>query len=268
MAVYTDIAAEVWAGRRGTVPKGVRLETRHAGDVTITRVQITREGLARRKGRYSTVDMPNFAYIDDRNERYISALAEEIAAYLPPSGEILVVGLGNSRITADALGPAVCDGVLVTRHIPVDKDERELLSLRGVSALCPGIEGKTGLSAAETVKSVVQAIRPAAVVCVDSLFTSNPANLGCTVQITDTGLCPGGEEKKRIDAALLGVPTISLGVPTVMDAGELCASRHRLVVTPKEIDYIIRRAAAVLSLAINKALQSGLSVGELSFLTS
>ena len=53
-----------------------------------------------------------------------------------------------------------------------------------------------------------------------------------------------------------------------MDAGELCKSRHRLVVTPKEIDYIISRAASVLSLAINKALQQDLSVGELDFLTS
>ena len=69
-------------------------------------------------------------------------------------------------------------------------------------------------------------------------------------------------------AALLGVPTISMGVPTVMDAGELCKSRHRLVVTPKEIDYLITRAAGVLSLAINKALQQELSVGELDFLTS
>ena len=268
MAVYTDIAAEGWAEKKGTIPPGVHFETRYVGDVSITRVKITRDGLARRRGRYSTIDMPNFAYIDGRSERYVKALAHEIKNFLPPRGEILVVGLGNDRITADALGPAVCGRILVTRHIPIERDERELLRLRGVSAFCPGIEGKTGLSAGQTVRSIVRGIRPAAVLCIDSLFTSTPEHLGCTVQITDTGLCPGGEERNRIDAALLGVPTISMGVPTVMDAGELCKSRHRLVVTPKEIDYLITRAAGVLSLAINKALQQELSVGELDFLTS
>ena len=268
MAIYTDIAAEVWAGRKGTVPPGVRFETKYVADVTITRVHVTQDGLARRRGRYSTIDMPSFAYIDDRNEHYIGALAHEIKNYLPPTGDILVVGLGNDHITADALGPAVCGRILVTRHIPIERDERDILHLRGVSAFCPGIEGKTGLSAGETVKSVVSAVRPAAVLCIDSLFTSSPEHLGCTAQITDTGLCPGGEERKRIDTALLGVPTVCMGVPTVMDAGDLCHSRHRLVVTPKEIDYIISRAAGVLSLAINKALQQDLSVGELNFLTS
>ena len=51
MAIYTDIAAEVWAERKGTVPPGVRFETKYVADVTITRVHITRDGLARRRGR-------------------------------------------------------------------------------------------------------------------------------------------------------------------------------------------------------------------------
>ena len=103
MAVYTDIAAEVWADRKGTIPPGVRFETRYVGDVSITRVEITRDGLARRRGRYSTIDMPSFAYIDDRNERYVGALAHEIKNYLPPRGEILVAGLGNDQLLAAAV---------------------------------------------------------------------------------------------------------------------------------------------------------------------
>ena len=41
-----------------------------------------------------------------------------------------------------------------------------------------------------------------------------------------------------------------------------------LVVTPRDIDSIVRRASSLLALALNKALQPSLSVGELSFLTS
>ncbi|MEG0803462.1 MAG: GPR endopeptidase, partial [Pygmaiobacter sp.] len=242
--------------------------SRYVGVVVITRVEILKYGLARRKGHYSTIDMPNFAYIDDRNHHYIDAIAHELANFLPETGDILVVGLGNAAITADALGPAVCDKVLVTRHIPVEEDERAFLKLRGVFALCPGIEAKTGLSAAETVRAVVESTKPAVVLCVDSLYTGDASRLGCTVQLTDTGLCPGGDETKRLDAKVLGVPVISMGVPTVMDAAEVCRSAHRLVVTPKEIDYIISRAANVLGLAINRAFQKELSVAELTFLTS
>lgn len=268
MAVYTDIAAELWQKTKGHVPPGVQFETRYVGDVTVTRVDILRDGLARRKGRYVTVDMPNFAYIDDHSRRYIDAISHEVRNFLPETGDILIAGLGNASVTADALGPSVCERILVTRHIPVAEDERAFLKLRNVAAVCPGIEGKTGLSAAQTLRALVQDMQPAAVLCVDSLCTGDVARLGCTVQLTDTGLCPGGEESKRLDQEVLGVPVISMGVPTVMDAADLCKSAHRLIVTPKEIDFIIARAANVLSLAINRALQRDLSVAELSFLTS
>lgn len=268
MAIYTDIAAELWQKTKGTVPPGVRFETRFVGEVTITRVEILKDGLARRKGRYVTIDMPNFAYIDDRNPRYIDAVAHELRNFLPPEGEILIAGLGNSNVTADSLGPAVCERILVTRHIPVEEDERKFLKLRSVAAFTPGIEGKTGMPTAQTIRAMVDKLKPAAVICVDSLSTGEPKRLGCTVQLTDTGLCPGGDEAKRLDETVLGVPVISMGVPTVMDAGDLCPTAHQLVVTPRDIDFIVMRAAKVVSLAINRSLQKDLSVRELSFLTS
>lgn len=268
MAIYTDIASELWQKTKGTVPAGVRFDTRYVGEVTITRVDILKEGLARRRGRYVTIDMPNFAYIDDHNRRYIDAVAHELRNFLPAQGDILVVGLGNSTVTADALGPEVCDKILVTRHIPVEEDERRFLKLRSVSAFAPGIEGKTGLTTGQTLLALARQLQPAAVLCVDSLSTGDPKRLGCTVQLTDTGLCPGGDEKKRLDEKLLGVPVIGLGVPTVMDAGDVCPTAHRLVVTPRDINFIVRRASQVLSLAINRALQQELTVTELSFLTS
>ena len=66
----------------------------------------------------------------------------------------------------------------------------------------------------------------------------------------------------------LGVPVVAVGVPTVMEADTMLGAKRSLVVTPKDIDAIIRRGATLLALAINKALQPALSVGELTFLTS
>lgn len=268
MPVYTDIAAELWQPGKGALPDGVQFETRYVGETTITRVFIQKEGLARRKGRYTTVDTPNLAYIDPHDRRYTAAIAHELANLLPEEGDILVAGLGNRHLAADSLGPAVCDQVLVTRHIPVEEDERAFIKLRRVAAVCPGIQGKTGLAAADTLSALAQKLKPAAIICVDSLSTSKPGRLGCSVQLTDTGICPGGREADRLDRSVLGVPVIGIGVPTVMDAAELCPCAHRLVVAPQEIDLIVNRAAAVLALAINRALQRRLTLGELRFLTS
>ena len=60
MSVYTDIADEIYGPSKGQVPGGVKLFTARSGPITLTRVQITRQGLARPAGRYSTLEMPSF----------------------------------------------------------------------------------------------------------------------------------------------------------------------------------------------------------------
>ena len=50
------------------------------------------------------------------------------------------------------------------------------------------------------------------------------SRLGKTVQLTDTGITPGsgvGNFRKTIDKTTLGVPVISLGVPTVVDGNTI-----------------------------------------------
>lgn len=59
-----------------------------------------RSGLRRPKGRYITLDMPQFAAIDDRNEAYVWAIASQLRALLPKEGLVLVAGVGNRAVTA------------------------------------------------------------------------------------------------------------------------------------------------------------------------
>ena len=61
MAVYTDIADEIYSKGKGEAPAGVRLSTSRSGAITLTRVQITRPGLARPMGRYVTPGLPRRA---------------------------------------------------------------------------------------------------------------------------------------------------------------------------------------------------------------
>ena len=51
MAVYTDIAAELYPESRGSVPRGVKTFTATASGIGLTRVEIERSGL-RRDGRW------------------------------------------------------------------------------------------------------------------------------------------------------------------------------------------------------------------------
>ncbi len=266
MSIYTDIAAELYPKSKGSVPRGVKTYTATAADIGLTRVEINRNGLRRPKGKYITLDMPQFAVIDDRNEAYVWAIASQLRALLPREGLVLVAGVGNRAVTADALGPETADRVFVTRQLCEEPDDSASLRLRPVAAFSPGVAGATGLATAELLQSVTARLSPAAVVCVDSLCTSDPRRLGCSVQLSTAGLSPRGAPP--LTEETLGAPVVAVGVPTVMDSTATPDPAHPLVVTPKDIDAVIRRGATLLALAINKALQPALSVGELTFLTS
>ena len=102
MNIYTDMADELFRPGRGTVPSGVQVRTASSGPIRLTRVQITRQGLARPAGRYSTLETPSLAALDRRDERLISAAAAELRAMLPAVGLVLwwwAWATGGSRWT-------------------------------------------------------------------------------------------------------------------------------------------------------------------------
>ena len=101
----TDMADELFSAAAQPLPAGVRLATARHGGVTVTRVEIAREGLSRPRGRYVTLEMPSVSVLDERDAAVIEVCARELRALLPPEGPVLVLGVGNRRITADALGP-------------------------------------------------------------------------------------------------------------------------------------------------------------------
>ena len=186
--------------------------------------------------------------------------AAELRALLPPEGPVLVLGIGNRRVTADALGPRTAQKILVTmgpQHtLPVK-------GIRPVAAIAPGVSASTGLTLRQLAGAMVEAVRPAALICVDSLCSAEGARLGRSVQFSDTGLYPAqADHAKHLDAAALGVPVIAAGIPTLMDSDE----GADLVVTPRALDSVIAHGSALLAGAINRALQPRLSVAQLFWL--
>ena len=86
-------------------------------DIRITKVTIDTKNaektLGKPMGVYVTMEAPAMVEPDDDYHREISeALAEELLKMMPGEAEelsVLIVGLGNREVTADALGPQVVD---------------------------------------------------------------------------------------------------------------------------------------------------------------
>ena len=67
---------------------------------------------------------------------------------------------------------------------------------------------------------------------------------------------------------MLGVPVLAVGIPTLMEADEALGGRKGFVITPRELDSVVRKGSNLLGLAINKALQTKLSIAELCYLAN
>lgn len=265
----TDLALEAAEG----IPEeaGIRRQTARRGTAAVTRIRVETERAAEQlqkpMGQYVTVEVPPLTDDEKTLKEQAACIAEELAALLPDKGPVLVAGLGNAAITPDAVGPQAADMVLATRHIRGEWARSMGLSdLRPVAVMQVGVLGRTGVESGELVRAVCRALSPAAVIAIDALAARSLARLGCTVQLCDTGIAPGsgvGNHRRPLSRETLGVPVIGLGVPTVVDAAtileELGPSAPReatgMIVTPREVDLMVRRAARLVAMAVNGALQ-------------
>ena len=249
--------------------------TRQGYGVTDVRVATKQaaEAVGKPEGRYVTIDLrPYFRREEGFFARAVGCLASELRTLLPGVGEdwpVLVAGLGNRGMTADAVGPLALESLLVTRHM-VRSLPRQFRGFTPVSALAPGVLAATGMEALELLRGAVQATGCAAVIAVDALAARSRERLCATVQLGDTGLIPGsgvGNHRKAIDKTTLGVPVVAVGVPTVIAAhllGDGQPEDDPLFLTPRDIDGKVRELGRVIGYGVTLALQEGLSVEDVT----
>ena len=285
--VRTDLAIETISPEENDLPKGVQCLRKERDGIPVEEVEIsTAEGskaLGKPIGRYITMTLPPLWKGESQSiETGTNLLAGYLKEMLPKKGLVLVLGLGNPNLTADSLGPKTAAGILATRHLAqIDSDF--FRSLRPCAALAPGVLGQTGLESAELAAAVTERFQPGAVIVIDALAAGETSRLGTTVQLSDSGISPGSGAMNRrmeLNRESLHTPVFSLGIPTVCEAyvfassllGENITGGKRqmegFLVTPKEIDQLSSRGAAMLSAGINRALQPHLSPEELAFLTA
>lgn len=302
--IRTDLALEAResVNEEESKLRGVSVEEHYEEevDLRITKVTIDTKNaekmLGKPMGVYVTMEAPAMVEPDDDCHREISeALAEELLKMMPQEQEeqsVLVVGLGNREVTADALGPQVVDNLLITRHVVKNygKAAYNCTRMNLVSSIEPGVMAKTGMETAEIISGVVKETGPDVLIVVDALAARSTRRLNRTIQITNTGIQPGsgvGNHRNALTQETLGVPVIAIGIPTVVDAATIVGDaleklmsgekefdavkymgQHRMAfaelnnmyMTGKDIDSVVKRVSYTVSEGINIAMEKSFVV--------
>ncbi len=287
----TDLAVEL-VKQTPTVPNGVLFEEKDfSSRVHVERVIVQNEegekAIGKPRGMYITLHAPELRDGDPETiEDCAKALGEMMHIIMEkvkvtPQAPALIVGLGNRAITPDSIGPRTVEDILVTRHLFSLLPEKIDKRAGSVAAIAPGVLGDTGLESGEVIDALVKQIKPCCVIAIDSLAAMSPQRLTTTVQISDSGIAPGagvGNNRPRLDEALLGVPVYAVGVPMVVHARTIVEDLAQqsgmgniqkmldvcedLFVTPKDIDTLATSCAKVLSTGLNMALHGDLAYSE------
>lgn len=185
--------------------------------------------LANLFGTYVTIDIKNLKLATDEDIEKASEVVKDelkkiIDSHCNPSDEILVVGLGNQFVTPDALGPKVVSEIEITRHFLKYTPQYVVEGTRSVCAVAPGVLGTTGIETSEIVKGIVNNVKPKLLIVIDSLASKSIERISSTVQISDTGIVPGGgvgNARQELSEKTIGIPVIAIGVPMVVESAVL-----------------------------------------------
>lgn len=180
-------------------------------------------------GTYVTVDIKNLKLASDEDIESASEVVKNelkkiIDAHVQNMDEILVVGLGNQFVTPDSLGPKVVSEIDVTKHFIKYTPQYVKEGTRSVCAIAPGVLGTTGIETSEIIKGIVDNIKPKMLIVIDSLASKSIERISSTVQISDTGIVPGGgvgNAREELSKNSIGIPVIAIGVPMVVESAVL-----------------------------------------------
>lgn len=293
MKYRTDLAIECKEmldedNKGDTELKGMTVKKIHYGEeILATRIEITdpigEVRMGKPVGNYITIEAEGLLQEKDGiKEKLEHAVSEELKQLIKfhYNLKVLVAGLGNSMVTPDSLGPEVASKIKVTRHLFIifDADGDDEMSC--VSCVVPGVTATTGMETADIIKKAAELSKPEVVIAIDSLAARNIERVSTTIQITDTGIAPGGgmgNTRTGVNEKTVGAKVIAIGVPTVIDATTIIRDAladnmesaekveayienydRQMIVTSTDIDAIIKDFSDVIANGINKTLHPGI----------
>ena len=284
----TDLACESVEGVSDVSGTESRVYESFGFEVSLTRINTSEA--AKRIGKpcgayYSVFTGKTRILSDDQRAELVSLTAEllrECIKNVTGKGDmsaltVLVAGIGNRNLTADAVGPFSVDGLTVTRALKYSN--RELFSrlkCADVSAIAPGVSAETGIEAADIILHAAHTVGADVIILIDALAARSCSRLASTLQISDTGINPGsgiGNSRSAIDRETMQIPVVTVGVPTVVDSATLvyealaesgaelglCGEKlDRLLstgksffVSPQDADVTVRDISSIISQAVD-----------------
>ncbi|MFV0249974.1 MAG: GPR endopeptidase [Bacilli bacterium] len=206
--------------------KNLNKEEKVFDKVKVTKVTLDSKSgklINKKPGTYITIEFDDIT--DTSNKEKVQTIFENCIKdmldilKIKSNHKCLIIGLGNSKSTPDALGPITIDNILVTGHLFLIGDVD--IDFRNVSAFAPGVTGSTGIETSDLIQSTINTIKPDMLIVIDALASHSLDRVNKTIQISDTGINPGsgiGNSRKEISAETLNLPVIAIGVPTVVNA--------------------------------------------------
>ena len=236
-------------------------------------------------------DKDNFKKVE---ECFISELKSFFTRLnLSDTDSVLVVGLGNDRSTPDALGPIVIDNVLVTKYLfnlgEVEEGYQNVCSFKPDVTGCTGLETVSIIKSITDVSNakcviLIDALAASSVERLNKIIQITDTGIHPGSGVSNN--------RGEISKVTLGVPVIAIGVPTIVDANtivadtfdkidsffserdssvlgrlseltksefkqlleEISISDNNLMVTPKEIDFVIEKLGLLIGNGINKTV--------------
>ena len=264
MSSRTDLAIEnkemydESQGNQGEIP-GVGVDIQNYSDrIKVTRITVLDELgskiMGKPCGSYITIEAQDAVGAEDKEKNEISrAVANELKRLIPFDYhlKVLVVGLGNDKITPDSLGPHTAGKVKITRHFflmfEADGDEE----MACVSGIIPGVTGSTGLETAEVIRKAAEISAPDVIIAIDSLAARNVERISSTIQISDTGISRGAGP--GIIDSLDGYLTDSPSAESFVNERGI-----HMIVTSTQIDQVIKDFSDIIAEAINMTVHPGL----------
>lgn len=202
-------------------------------DITIETIMLDNDKaqmIGKKAGVYKTIGFLD-ATDEDNYQDLLAVVAKEIKKMLDimeikDNYSCLIIGLGNRKSTADAIGPLMIDKIKITRQIVNLK-----LSLsdkyRVISSFVPGVMGVTGIETSDIIVALKEKVKPDFMIVVDSLKASVIDRVNKTIQLTNTGITPGSgllSNREEISEEILKIPVLAIGVPTVLEAATIVSN--------------------------------------------
>ena len=221
---------------------------------TVIKSEASSKMHGREAGTYLTVCQGELyksgEFLRDKLARAVSFSLTSLISELNPTPEnFLFVGLGNRELSSDKIGVTIYDYLA-----PIKPKNRHSPAL---SLISPGVTSSGGIEALDHIRGLIKTKFFDCVIVADSLLTTKPERLLTTVQISSTGITPASGTRtldtentpkmREISHKTLGIPVISLGVPTVIALGDK-------LYTPYTIDLEIEPIAKIIAEAINFSL--------------